>query len=90
MKTKKEKLFFEILVHPWETLKDILEWEGITQRDLSLRTEISEKHISNIIKGKANVTYETSLIFEKIFWISAEFWNNLQNSYNEDKVRIKK
>ena len=49
------------------SLKDILESEEMTQKDLSLRTEISEKHISNIIKGKANITPETSLKLEKVF-----------------------
>jgi plasmid maintenance system antidote protein VapI len=39
----------------------------MTQSDLSLRTEISEKHISNIIKGKAGITPETALKFHKVF-----------------------
>lgn len=86
--SKNNKLYFDILIHPWISLKDILEWENMTQSDLSLRTEISEKHISNIIKGKANITPETALKFHKVFWVSAEFWNNMQKSYEEDKARL--
>lgn len=82
------KLYFDILIHPWISLKDILEWENMTQSDLSLRTEISEKHISNIIKGKANITPETALKFHKVFWVSVEFWNNMQKSYEENKARL--
>ena len=86
--TYKRTFFPNILIHPWMSLKDVLEWENMTQSDLSLRTEISEKHISNIIKGKANITPETALKFHKVFWISAEFWNNMQKSYEEDKARL--
>jgi len=60
----------------------------MSQKDLCLRTDISEKHISNIIQGKASITPETALILEKVFGMSAEFWNNLQKSYDEDKARI--
>jgi HTH-type transcriptional regulator / antitoxin HigA len=84
----KRSFFPEILIHPWETLKDILESEEMSQKDLCLRTDISEKHISNIIQGKANITPETALILEKVFGMSAEFWNNLQKAYDEDKARI--
>ncbi len=83
-----KKIYFEILVHPWETLRDVLNWENMTQSELSLRTEISEKHISNIIKWKANITPETALKFHKVFWTSANFWNNLQKYYDENKARL--
>jgi plasmid maintenance system antidote protein VapI len=49
------------------SLKDILESEYMTQKELSLRTEISEKHLSNIIKAKASITPDTALKLEKVF-----------------------
>ena len=78
----------EILIHPWMSLRDILESEEMTQKDLCLRTEISEKHISNIIKAKANITPETALKLEKVFGISSDYWNNLQKAYDEDLARL--
>lgn len=84
----KRSFYPEILIHPWMSLKDILESEDMTQKDLSLRTEISEKHISNIIKAKANITPETALKLEKVFWISSDYWNNLQKAYDEDLARL--
>lgn len=84
----KRSFYPEILIHPGMSLKDILESEDMTQKDLSLRTEISEKHISNIIKAKANITPETALKLEKVFWISSDYWNNLQKAYDEDLARI--
>jgi len=55
---------------------------------LNLRTEISEKHISNIIKWKSSITPDTALKLEKVFWISSDYWNNLQKSYDDDIARI--
>ncbi len=84
----KRSFYPEILIHPWMSLKDILESEDMTQKDLSLRTDISEKHISNIIKAKASITPDTALKLKKVFWISSDFWNNLQKAYDEDLARI--
>ena len=49
------------------SLKDILDSEEMSQKDLCLRTDMSEKHISNIIQGKASITPETALKLEKVF-----------------------
>lgn len=84
----KRNFYPEILIHPWMSLKDILDSEEMSQKDLCLRTDISEKHISNIIQGKASITPETSLKLEKVFWISSDYWNNLQKAYDEDLARL--
>lgn len=79
---------FENPIHPGETLWEILEEVKMTQKELSERLWISEKHISNIINWKNNITTDLALKLEPIFKISASFWNNLQTSYNEDISRI--
>lgn len=78
----------EILIHPWLSLKDILDSEEMSQKDLCLRTDMSEKHISNIIQGKASITPETALKLERVFWISSDYWNNLQKAYDKDLARL--
>lgn len=82
------KLNFKILIHPWKSLKDLIDWENISSRDLAVKTKISKKEINNIIKGKADITPDIALKLEKVFWISKEFWENLQKSYNKDKLRL--
>ena len=83
----KRTFFPEMLIHPGETLKDILQAEWMTQEHLSLRTDITTKHISNMINSKASITIDTALKLEKVFGMSAEFWINLQKSYDQDKAR---
>jgi len=48
-------------------LKEYLKESHMTQKELSLRTLISQKHISNIIKGKARITPEVSIKLHYVF-----------------------
>lgn len=84
----KRNFYPEILIHPWMSLKDILDSEEMSQKDLCLRTDMSEKHISNDIQGKASITPETALKLEKVFGLSSDYWNNLQKAYDEDLARL--
>jgi HTH-type transcriptional regulator/antitoxin HigA len=60
----------------------------MTQKDLSKRTGISEKHIVAIIKGESPITPETAFKLENEFGISAGYWNNLQKLYDETTARL--
>ncbi|MFA6024072.1 MAG: HigA family addiction module antitoxin [Candidatus Gracilibacteria bacterium] len=77
-----------ILVHPGETLAENLEFLKISQKDLAIRTDLSEKHISQIINGSASISPETALRFERVLGIKASFWNNLEKNYQECLARI--
>lgn len=83
-----KQLFMENIIHPWTTLNEILESNLMTQKELSLRVGVSVKHINWIINWKENISPEISLKLEKVLWVSAWFWNNLQKSYEEDLVRL--
>lgn len=75
-------------IHPWKSLERMLEWEGMSQKELSLRIGITEKHISNIIRGKSSITPDMSLKLEKVFGVTSDFWNNLEISYQQDVSRL--
>lgn len=78
-----------IAIPPGYTLKEQLKQENISQKALAERTGISEKHISNIIKGKAPISRETSIKLEKVLGVPASFWNNLENIYRDKLAKIK-
>lgn len=75
-------------IHPGETLLENIEFLNISQKDLADRMGITEKHVSNIINGKASITPETAIKLEKVVGGSASFWNNLEKGYNLDLARI--
>lgn len=89
MVTKIIGLSADFLSHPGETLKEVLEHENMTQIELSIRTGLDKKTISQIINGTAPITYETALRLEKIFNLKASFWNALQSNYKDELLRIK-
>jgi HTH-type transcriptional regulator / antitoxin HigA len=75
-------------VPPGETLKEMLEDRRISQADLSHRTELTEKTISQIIKGVAPITYDTAEKLELVLGVSARFWNNRESQYREALLRM--
>lgn len=78
----------DIAIHPGETLRDELEFLNLTQVELSNRTGLSEKHISQIINGVEPITSETALKLERAIGTPATFWNNLQKNYDLNAARI--
>jgi HTH-type transcriptional regulator/antitoxin HigA len=73
--------------HPGETLKDFLDERGISQAELAERTGRPKKTINEIIKGKAPITPETAIQFERVLRVPASFWNSRQRMYDECKAR---
>jgi addiction module HigA family antidote len=68
-------------VHPGEILGETLKARSISQSELASRYGISEKHVSQIINGKASVSSETALLFERALGIRASLWMNLESSH---------
>lgn len=88
MASKKENRFSpDYLVPPGSTLKDVLDEQGMTQSDLSCRTGISEKTVSQIINGVAPITVDTADRLELVLGIPANFWNRRELAYREALTR---
>jgi len=78
----------DMAIHPGETLKDEIGFLNLTQVDLAKRTGLSEKHISQIVNGQDPISPDTAIKLERALGTPAEFWNNLQKSYELDCARI--
>jgi addiction module HigA family antidote len=75
------------ILHPGETVAEYLDFHGWSQRDLSRRTGITPKTISEICNAKAPITPNTALAFERVFQRPAHFWLNLQRQFDEAEAR---
>ena len=73
---------------PGETLLEALEERGMTQAELAQRTGRPKKTINEIVKGKAAITPETALQFERVLGIPATFWNKREQQYREALARL--
>src|SRR3972149_6959506 len=75
-------------VPPGTTLQETIDSLGMTQRDLALRTGMAPKTINEIIKGKAPITPETSVLLERVTGVPARMWNNLETNSREQLARL--
>ena len=78
----------EMIIHPGDTLKEILEERDMSQKELSLRTGFSGKHISTVLNGENNISVSFAKKLEYALNIDAEFWMNLQNQYDKELIEF--
>ena len=74
----------EYIIHPGETLSEVLEDRGMTQRELAVRTGMTEKHISTVIRGQKGISAAFAKKLEYALGIEAAFWMNLQSNYDRE------
>lgn len=84
-----------IPTHPGKILlEEFLIPEGVTQVELAKHIGIPIQRINEIVNGKRGVTPETAWLLAQAFGTSAEFWINLQTTYdlakNYPKQEVKK
>lgn len=75
-------------VAPGETLKETLEHVGMSQAELALRTDLSEKHVSELANAKAPITADTASRLETVLGIPASFWMNMEAFYQQQKLKL--
>jgi addiction module HigA family antidote len=68
-------------IHPGEILADELSELEVTPTELARQIAVPANRISQIIQGKRAITGDTALRLGHWFQTSAQFWLNLQSSY---------
>lgn len=74
----------DLIIHPGVSLADAIEYRGISQRELAIRTGMTEKHISTVINGQKNISPAFARKLEYALGMDASFWMNLQANYDEE------
>lgn len=75
-------LSHDLIIHPGETLLEVLQDRNMSQKELALRTGMTEKHISSVINGKSPISVAFAKKLEYVFGIDCSFWTNLQTNYD--------
>lgn len=75
---------------PGETLREVLDERQMTQADLAERMGLPKKTVNEIVQGKAAITPEAALQLERVLGVPADFWNNLEQNYQESTRSVKK
>jgi addiction module HigA family antidote len=69
-------------IHPGEFIQEILEDHGMSQAALARAIDVSPMRISHVVRGERPVTAELALRFGRAFGQDAQYWINLQNTYD--------
>lgn len=75
--------------HPGVILReDFLIPMGLSAHQLALRTRMPATRIGEILHQRRAVSPDTALRLARFFGTSAEFWLNLQGTYDLSKARV--
>ena len=74
----------EMIIHPGETLREVLEERNMSQLELAIRTGVSPKHISTVLNEEKNISVNFAKKLEYALNIDAEFWICLQALYDRE------
>lgn len=77
-----------IATPPGATIKEQLDYRGMSQKEFAARMDMSEKHISRLINGEVQLTPETAVKLEMVLGVPAKFWNNLEAIYREKLIKV--
>ena len=78
-----------VTTHPGEVLnEEFLKPLGMSVNALALALRVPATRIGAIVKGERSVTADTALRLARFFGMSAEFWINLQATYDLTKARM--
>ena len=86
MEVKKTGLSPELIIHPGETIADLLAERGMTQQELAARTGVTSAFISKVINGKKGISGNFAYALECAFGVPKTFWLNLQANYEAEII----
>lgn len=74
----------DLIIHPGETIADVLKERGISLADLSTATGFSPAYVSSVISGENDISSAFALALESALDVPASFWLNLQANYEAE------
>lgn len=78
----------DLIIHPGETLSDILVERGISQAELAARTGVTRAYVCNVIAGKKDISAKFAFALEYALGVSKSFWINLQANYDAELLEV--
>lgn len=73
--------------HPGIFLEEEIEDRELLKKTVAKQLEILPTNLSEILKGKRNISPRLAVKLEKVFKISAEYWLNLQMVWDLQNAR---
>ncbi|MDD2932286.1 MAG: HigA family addiction module antitoxin [Methylotenera sp.] len=76
-------------IHPGEILREeYLEPLGMTPNALSIQLRVPSPRINDVVREKRGITSDTALRLARYFNTTAQYWLNLQTSYELKRTEL--
>ncbi len=89
MAAKNRGISPDLLIHPGETIADLLEERSLSQKELAQRAGVSEAFLSDVIHGKKDISRGLAMGLEYALGVPCSFWLNLQANYDAEVLNLK-
>lgn len=86
MEVKKIGISPDLIIHPGETIADVLAERDITQKELALSTGVTPAYVSNVIAGNKDISAKFAAALEYALDVPKSFWLNLQARYEAERL----
>ncbi len=84
---KKYEFEPDYAIAPGDTLLEVVESLGMSQKELAVRTGLTEQTLIRIFRGEQPISYETANRLELVTQVPARLWNNLEAQYREQLAK---
>lgn len=75
-------------VSPGDHIQEWLEDRGLNAAELARRLDVTPKHVSELISGKAPLSATVAIGLERVTGVPARLWNSFEAGYREDLARL--
>jgi HTH-type transcriptional regulator / antitoxin HigA len=75
-------------VPPGQTLREVVESKGMSQRELADRIGLTVQSLSRILSGEQPISLETARGLELATGVPADFWNRLESQYRTQLAKV--
>ena len=76
-------------VPPGETIRELLDDLGMSQRQLSSRLGLTPKHVNQLIQGLVPLSPDVAARLELVTGMPARLWNRLEADYQTTRTRLR-
>ena len=84
MKESERSTTREMIIHPGETLEEVMEDRNISVEELAKSTGFTPTYIKAVLNSKENFSNDFTRKLENILNIDADFWMKLNELYNDE------
>ena len=82
----KRKTF--IAIPPGATIKEQLEYKGLSEKEFAAKMGLSDMYASQLINGTMQLTDDIAASLEAVLGIPARFWHKLEAEYRDTILKV--